>query len=98
MRMFDISQLPVMDDGTLSGIIDESDVLVNIGEGTLGFDAPVSEIMVTRLEILPPDASFDKVIGLLRAEKVAIVADVTTFFGLITKVDVISHLRQQLDS
>ncbi len=33
---------------------------------------------------------------ILRADKVAIVADDTTFYGLITKVDLINHMRQSL--
>ena len=92
--MFDVSQLPVMEGERITGIIDESDLLLAVQGHEENFKKPVSEFMVTRLETIRPDASEAELMPILRADKVAIVADEDTFYGLITRVDVINHMRQ----
>ncbi|PJK30610.1 pyridoxal-phosphate dependent enzyme [Minwuia thermotolerans] len=94
LRMFDVSQLPVMEGERITGIIDESDLLLAVQGHEENFKKPVSEFMVTRLETIRPDASEAELMPILRADKVAIVADEDTFYGLITRVDVINHMRQ----
>ncbi len=94
MRMFDVSQLPVMNDGKVTGLIDESDILFGIYNDKESFNKRVSDVMVTELEIVPPSASIDSILPLFKQDKVAIVADDTTFYGLITQIDLINHLRK----
>ena len=94
MRMFDVSQLPVMDDGKVVGLIDESDILFGIYNDKESFGKKVADVMVTDLEIIPPDADIDSILPLFKQDKVAIVADGKTFFGLITQIDLINHLRK----
>jgi cystathionine beta-synthase len=93
MRMYDISQLPVMKDGSVIGIIDEEDILFAARENHEAFLASVSEHMVTSLQTLPPDASLDDVIKLLETGLIPLIADKGHFFGLITKSDVLNYLR-----
>ncbi|MEE8366027.1 MAG: pyridoxal-phosphate dependent enzyme [Gammaproteobacteria bacterium] len=94
MRMFDVSQLPVLDDAKVVGLIDESDILLGIYHDELKFEKKVSEVMVTELEIVDPSASIDSILHLFKKDKVAIVADGDTFYGLITRIDLINHLRK----
>ena len=94
MRMFDVSQIPVMDDGKVVGLIDESDILLGIYNNEKSFDQQVSSIMVTDLKIVPPSASIDSILHLFKEGKIAIVADDDTFYGLITQIDLINHLRK----
>ena len=94
MRMFDVSQLPVVDDGHIVGLIDESDILLGIYEDEDNFQMKVAEVMVTRLETVAPSASIDDIVALFKEDKVAIIADGDTFFGLITQIDLINHLRK----
>jgi cystathionine beta-synthase len=94
MRMFDVSQVPVIDNGKVVGLIDESDILLGIYNHEKSFDQQVSSIMVTDLKIVPPSASVDSILPLFREDKIAIVADEDTFYGLITQIDLINHLRK----
>ena len=94
MRMFDVSQLPVMDDGKVVGLIDESDILLGIYDDKDNFKKKVIDVMVTDLDIVPPTANIDSILPLFKQDKIAIVADDTTFYGLITQIDLINHLRK----
>jgi cystathionine beta-synthase len=94
MRMFDVSQLPVVDAGQIVGLIDESDILLGLFEDKEHFQMKVSSVMVTSLETVSPTASIDKIVELFKQDKVAIIAKGNTFYGLITQIDLINHLRQ----
>ncbi|MDJ0777862.1 MAG: pyridoxal-phosphate dependent enzyme [Gammaproteobacteria bacterium] len=96
MRMFDVSQIPVMQDGNIAGLIDESDILLGIYEDKDSFQMKVGEVMVTDLELLPPSARIDAVVQLFKQDKVAIIAEDDRFYGLITQIDLINHLRKAM--
>lgn len=100
MRMADVSQLPVLDSDKILGIIDESDLLLSLYNNAARFDAPVSGFMINRLEMLAPTEPIEKLLPILRADRVAIVVENGHFLGLITKVDLLNHLRRNavLDS
>ena len=94
MRMADVSQLPVLDEDRILGIIDESDLLLALYQNPERFDDPVSGFMVDRLEMLAPDEPLEKLVPILRADRVAIIVADGHFLGLITKVDLLNHLRR----
>jgi cystathionine beta-synthase len=94
MRMFDVSQLPVVDAGKIVGLIDESDILLGLFEDKDSFQMKVASVMVRNLETVAPDASIETIVELFKQDKVAIIADNDTFYGLITQIDLINHLRQ----
>lgn len=96
MRMFDVSQLPVMDpDGHVVGLVDESDLMLAVYESDDAFNELAGDHMVAKLETLKPGDPIDALLPLFRAEKVAIVKDADTFYGLITRVDFINYLRKR---
>ncbi len=94
MRMFDVSQLPVVDDGQIVGLIDESDILLGIYGDKESFNKKVASVMVTNLEKVSPGASIDDILELFKHDKIAIISDDTHFYGLITQIDLINHLRK----
>ncbi|MGV6851899.1 MAG: pyridoxal-phosphate dependent enzyme [bacterium] len=98
MKLYDVSQLPVIEDGELAGIIDESDLLMAVYDSELDFQQPVSAAMTSELEFIDINASLDALLPVFDAGKVAIVCDGKSFQGLITRIDLINYLRQKVNS
>jgi cystathionine beta-synthase len=94
MRAADVSQLPVVDGERIVGLVDESDMLGALLEGSdRGFELPVKEVMVTRLETIAADAPIRDLVPLFRRDLVAIVMDDGRFLGLATRLDLINYFR-----
>ena len=97
MRLYDISQMAVLNaEEQAVGILDESDILLAVTKDTSNFQKPVSEFMTRELSTLSADAEIDDLLPLFSEDKVAIVFDNDKYLGLITKIDLINHLRKQL--
>ncbi len=99
MRMADISQVPVIQDGRPIGILDESDVLMSVHADPSRFHEPVRTGMTSRLETLSADCALEDVFDVLERGKVAMIVDHSqqdAFIGLITRTDLINHLRRKL--
>ena len=97
MRASDISQLPVIKEGDLLGIIDEEDVLISVSKNQGTFSDEVERHMIQQLDVLQYNASEDELIGILSEGKVAIIYSEDTFIGFITKVDLINYYRNRLN-
>ncbi|MDB5980478.1 MAG: cystathionine beta-synthase, partial [Pseudomonas sp.] len=97
MRLADVSQLPVLVDGQrLVGVIDESDILLGVYQDASQFHVTVASVMTDQLQTLPPRASLAELQTELDRGLVAIIADASGFHGLITRVDMLNHLRRSL--
>ena len=95
MRLADMQQLPVLDEGgQLVGVVDESDLLLRVQEDASRYGEPVAQAMTTRLHTLAPDADIAALRHVLDSGLVAIVADAQGFHGLITRFDLLNHLRK----
>ncbi|KQW84042.1 pyridoxal-phosphate dependent enzyme [Brevundimonas sp. Root1279] len=96
MKGSDVSQLPVIQDGRLIGILDESDIvhIMNTDEITRKdrFAKPVASAMTRDLDTVQVGESLDALIPLFDRDRVAIVLDGEKFVGLITRTDLINHL------
>ena len=96
MRIADVSQVPVFENGELVGLLDESDLLVRVQDGGGSFREPVRAAMTDRLETLQPSESLDAVRKILDSGKVTIVMDGAEFVGLITRIDLLNYLRRKV--
>ncbi len=96
MKGADVSQLPVIEDGRLVGILDESDIVhvMDTDEITreARFAKPVSSAMTRDLDTVQVGEGLDALIPLFDRDRVAIVLDGEAFVGLITRSDLINHL------
>lgn len=96
MRVSDVSQLPVLEDGRIIGLLDESDLLVNLHNQPERFRDPVKSAMINGLEKVTPETSFRDLLEVFGRGHVAIVEEEDRFLGLVTRTDVLSHLRRTL--
>jgi len=96
MRAADVSQLPVMDDGRLIGLIDESDLLEAVEDRRQDarFRQPVSTAMTAKLSTLQANQPLEALLPIFERDQVAIVMDGKEFLGLITRIDLINYLRR----
>jgi cystathionine beta-synthase len=96
MRMAEISQVPVIEDRRCVGVLDESDLLLAVHGDSTRFHSPVRGAMTSRLETVPAEASVQAVYDILDRGYVALVTEGDIFLGLITRSDLLSHLRRKL--
>jgi len=96
MRASDISQIPVINNDKLMGLLDEEDLLFTVSKDSEAFSNKVSSHMIEKLDILQFGASEDELLSVLSEGKVAIIYDNETFIGFITKVDLINYYRNKI--
>jgi cystathionine beta-synthase len=95
MKLYDISQLPVMDQDQIIGILDESDLLLALHADPNAFQRPVKTIMSQKLTTVDVKASVESLLPIFERGLVAIVLDGQRFLGLITRIDVLNYLRRK---
>jgi len=95
MKLYDVSQLPVLKDGKIVGIVTEEDILLNVYGNPDHFREPVAAAMESNLVTLPPSAPVEKLKDIFERGMVAIVVDGEEFLGLITRIDLLNWLRRQ---
>jgi cystathionine beta-synthase len=96
MKLYDISQLPVLDQEQIVGILDESDLLLALHNDSNAFQRPVKSIMSQKLTTVPVTASVESLQPIFEQGLVVIVCDGPRFLGLITRIDVLNYLRRKL--
>ncbi|MBA8888505.1 cystathionine beta-synthase [Dokdonella fugitiva] len=95
MKLYDVSQLPVMDGDRIVGILDESDLLLHVHADEKKFRDTVSTAMVEKLQVLDVKSPIEALMPVFDAGHVAIVMDGAKFLGLITRIDLLNYLRRR---
>ena len=93
MRASDVSQLPVLEEKKLVGIVDEEDLLLNVYKDENLFSKSIDSIMVSDLETIDVDSDENTLYKILSEGKVAIIFEGEIFLGFITKVDLINRYK-----
>ncbi len=97
MRMFEISQLPVVRDDQVVGIIDEWDILTAVEKGSEKvLTSHLEGYMSNNVVSLPTNEKLSTVVTLLKQGLLVIVNKDGKFYGLITKMDYLNYLRKKL--
>jgi cystathionine beta-synthase len=95
MKLYDVSQLPVLEGDRVVGLIDESDLLLAVFEKALSFENPVSDAMVSTIETIAASEPLRALLPVFDKGYVAVVVDGPHFLGLITRIDLLNHLRRR---
>ncbi|MEL6112466.1 MAG: pyridoxal-phosphate dependent enzyme [Pseudomonadota bacterium] len=97
MKLYDISQLPVLDEhGTVVGLLDEEDLLFAVVRNREKFKDPVKSAMTYRVETLDVTAKMEELLPIFAKGYVAVVLNDGAFEGLITRTDLLNYLRLQV--
>jgi cystathionine beta-synthase len=95
MKLYDVSQLPVMQNGRIVGIVDEEDILLEVFANPKHFDEPVTAAMESHLVTVPVDAPVQQLMEIFKRGMVAIVMNGSEFMGLVTRIDLLNWLRRR---
>jgi cystathionine beta-synthase len=96
MKLYDVSQVPVMQDGKIAGIVDEEDILLEVVANPAHFNEPVTRAMASHLVTVTVDAPISQLMEIFKRGMVAIVVHGNEFQGLITRIDLLNWLRRRL--
>jgi cystathionine beta-synthase len=96
MKLYEISQLPVMDGDRIVGILDESDVLLHVYGDETRFRDTVGTAMVSKLEVIDVKSPIESLLPVFDRGQVVIVMDGDGFLGLITRIDLLNYLRRRV--
>jgi len=96
LRNAGFSQLPVMDEGKLVGIVTEETIIGHVfGQPEL-MNSPVADAMETAFIKLDTNTSVNNLVAMLSGQPFAAILDGKEFVGLITRSDVLNYLRRQM--
>ncbi|WP_419186502.1 cystathionine beta-synthase [Rohdeia mirabilis] len=98
MKEKGISQVPIVDDGTLVGIVTESDLLGKLVEGRASLSSAVAEVMFRNVQTVGMSADAGSLRELFANDLAAIVLNAKgNVQGLITKMDLVDFLTHTMD-
>jgi len=96
LRNAGFSQLPVMDQGHLVGVVTEDAIIQFVFGKPELMNANVEDAMQTAFIKLDKDTSINNLVAMLHVQPYAAIMDVDAFQGLITRSDVLNYLRRQI--
>jgi cystathionine beta-synthase len=99
MKRYGISQLPVRDNGDIVGMVFEIDLLRALAARTGGPDDPVRDVAEREISRIGPDEPISRLAEIFteKSEAVLVMRD-KELIGIITKIDLISHLARSAQS
>ena len=93
----DISQLPVIDNGEVIGVVDDTCILKNSHLKEFNFSSIVSEIMNKKFNTIEVSSDINTLYNSFENSNYVIVKKNNNFIGLITKIDFISYLKNNIE-
>ena len=95
MKEFNVSQMPVIDEGRLVGIITESDLLARMVEGNASLASAVAEVMFRKVHTVHENQDAGEMLAIFgRGEVGIVVGDDKRVLGVLTKMDLFDNLTQ----
>ena len=93
----EISQLPVIDNGEVIGVVDDTCILKNSYHKEFNFTSIVSEIMNKKFNTIEVSSDINSLYNSFENSNYVIVKKNNNFIGLITKIDFISYLKNNIE-
>ncbi len=96
MKLYDVSQLPVMEGDRVVGLLDEWDLLKATQKAPRQFAEAVRTAMTQKIETVGLGTPLATLMDAFERGHVAIVVEGGRFYGLITRIDALNHLRRNV--
>lgn len=96
MKKYDISQMPVLSDGELTGVIDESDLILPLVSGLIKPTDRILSFVKGSAILVEMDDALQKLSDLFEKDFVALAKDESGDLRIMTKIDFISYLGSRL--
>jgi cystathionine beta-synthase len=96
MKLHDISQMPVLTEGRLVGMITESTLLAQMATPGSSPDDSIAAIVNRQVTTVPPDIGLEAVMRLFGASQAVVVIDNDQVIGILTKIDLIDYLAARM--
>src|SRR4051812_19717786 len=95
VKSLGISQLPVLENGKLKGIVAEVDLLRHLVSGAGTLDSSIAGLIESDYATVTPETKIELLQQVLSDAKMAIVAERDGVVGIITKIDLIDFLAKR---
>jgi cystathionine beta-synthase len=96
MKEHGVSQLPVIDEGRLVGIVTESDLLAKLVDGRASLASAVAEVMFRNVKTIRAREDASRLLEVFGEGHVGLVVDDTDgLLGIITKMDLVDLLTSR---
>ncbi len=96
LRNAGFSQLPVMAEGRLVGIVTEDTIIQHVFGKPELMNSPVADAMESAFIKLDTSTSINNLVSMLSVKPYAAILHGEEFIGLITRSDVLNYLRRQM--
>lgn len=96
LRNAGFSQLPVMNEGKLVGVVTEDAIIQYVFGKPALMNSPVESAMESAFIQLDKETSVNNLVAMLHVQPYAAIMNDETFLGLITRSDVLNYLRRQI--
>ena len=96
LRNAGFSQLPVMDEGKLVGVVTEDAIIQYVFGKPELMNSLVESAMESAFIQLDKETSVNNLVAMLHVQPYAAIMDEEIFLGLITRSDVLNYLRRQI--
>jgi len=90
--LHDISQMPVLSNGKLVGLVTETNLLNHLVLGGTAADDAIASIVQRQVATAGGQASLESVMGLFGDSPAVVVVEGDRMAGIITKIDLIDYL------
>jgi cystathionine beta-synthase len=95
MKSLGISQLPVLENGKLCGVVAEVDLLRHLVSGAGRLDSPIGSLVESEYATVSPETKLELVQQVLADTKMAIVTERDAVVGIVTTIDLIDFLARR---
>ena len=98
MREHGISQVPVVENGRLMGILDEKKLLKFLLAGEVELNHPIGDLVENNFAVVDPNTPVASLSGLFNTCELVLVLDNGALTGVVTKIDLIEYMAKKMNS